>query len=1020
MPKIMKDTDILKKYYTQGYEDALADFSFSCSEGKTERWDRIVLTAANEKQAGAYLLQIEERRKQRRIPVGTLVDIVPDWKDERIGSGGATLNVIRHIIEKDGWEKFIKERILIIHSGGDSKRIPQYSACGKLFAPIPRILPGGFVSSTFDELLIIASGIPARIGTGIMIFPGDQQLLFNPLQIDLLSCDAAGLSIKAPAEEGAEHGVYLQGELSSDRRNNNVARFLHKLSVESLYEVGAVDQAGNVDIDTGCIWLGSKVAGAIARLIMSDSGIDEEKFGQYVNDRVRLNFYSDFVFPMSEAGSMEEYLGQTPENLMSDELVSCREEIWKTLNPFQISLVKVIPAKFIHFGTTHEMYDLFVRDIKEYEYLGWGNELSDKECGTVINSVISPGTVSSGDAFVENCVLEGESVIGRRAVLSNVDLSDDVVPDDMVLSGIILKDGRNVCRIYGRNDNPKEKSGGSLMGGTLADIILKWGIDRSAVWSDEDESIWDALIYPVTEDPNEAVKEALALYKIFSGDADRGEIERWLGLERTSMHLSFEESDVSALIHRKNRIKSQLKLNEFYRNIASGIDASEAIDGLFTNSVRDEIVQYTEKISDKADVESFPLNVRLYLTASDVCRRLNLEGEELPSALYEDKAYGAVCQCIIDETLKQFDFSSAGLQICCDEAVAELPVRVNFAGGPSDAAPYCLEHGGTMMNASVLLKGKKPVKAVIKKLEDGIWFKSENYDKAVRCSDLDEIRNCSNLQDPFALHKAVLMASGIIPIKDTGESLEEFCERIGGGFIIETRVDVPKGSGLGTSSILSAAVIRALDNFFGRTVSDDEIYAKVFLAEQLMGAGGGWQDQVGGLTNGIKFFTTQPGAYQKIEIEYPDPDNKILDMLDKRFVLIFSGQRRLARNVLREQMNQCIRNDKSVMHSMDLIQENCAVMRFYLLKENIDEFANCLSRHFELLKSLDDGATNAFIDYIFDVCDDLIAGKSICGAGGGGFLQVVLKKGISKEDIRKRVADCFGDCGVEVWDCELC
>ena len=503
----MREGDILKKYFTQGYADALADFRFSCTEGKAERWDRIVLTAANEKQADAYRLQIEERRLQKRIPLNTLIDIVADWKNQRIGSGGARLNVI----EKDGWDRFTRERILIIHSGGDSKRIPQYSALGKLFAPIPRMLPGGFISSTFDELLIIASGIPARIGTGVMIFPGDQQLLFNPLQIDLLSCDAAGLSIKAPVSEGAEHGVYLQGDLSSDRRNNNVARFLHKQSVDSLRAFGAVDQAGNVDIDTGCIWLGSTVSRAIAGLIMSEGRIDDKKFESYVNDRVRLNFYTDFVYPMSEDGTKAEYLSQAPENGMSSELEKCRKEIWEKLNSFQISLVKVIPAKFIHFGTTHEMYDLFVRDIGDFDYLGWGAGLSCKEHGTVINSVISDTAVSRGNAFIENCIIDGKVSIGNRAILSNVDITSGEIPEDTVLSGVALKDGRYVCRIYGRNDNPKDNSDGGFLKSTLNKLTERWDIARDLIWDGTEDSIWEARIYPITDSLYEEVSESLEL-----------------------------------------------------------------------------------------------------------------------------------------------------------------------------------------------------------------------------------------------------------------------------------------------------------------------------------------------------------------------------------------------------------------------------------------------------------------------------------------------------------------------------
>lgn len=63
--------------------------------------------------------------------------------------------------------------------------------------------------------------------------------------------------------------------------------------------------------------------------------------------------------------------------------------------------------------------------------------------------------------------------------------------------------------------------------------------------------------------------------------------------------------------------------------------------------------------------------------------------------------------------------------------------------------------------------------------------------------------------DPFALQKACLLACGIIPKE--GSSLEEVLDRLGGGFEMHSEVtNVPKGSGLGTSSILSAACVKAV------------------------------------------------------------------------------------------------------------------------------------------------------------------------------------------------------------------
>ena len=78
-----------------------------------------------------------------------------------------------------------------------------------------------------------------------------------------------------------------------------------------------------------------------------------------------------------------------------------------------------------------------------------------------------------------------------------------------------------------------------------------------------------------------------------------------------------------------------------------------------------------------------------------------------------------------------------------------------------------------------------------------------------------------------------------------------------------------------------------------------------------------------------------------------------------------------------------------------------------------------MSEHWKLSQLIDSGSTNTLIDQIFDSCDDLLAGKMICGAGGGGFLQVVLKKGVSKAQLQKRLKDVFSDTDINVWDATL-
>ena len=232
-------------FLRQSYLDAWEDYRRSLHRADFPVWDYIILTASNEAQANAYRQQIAIRRAKNLLPERTHYAVLPDPDGLRVGSGGATLNVLRYVCTQEG--TFAGKRILCIHSGGDSKRVPQYSACGKLFSPVPRELPNGRRSTLFDEFIIGMSGVPSRIRDGMLVLSGDVLLLFNPLQIDAPASGAAAISFKEDVETGKNHGVFQMDE------QGNVGEFLHKQTVETLTRRGAVNAQGKVDIDTGAV-----------------------------------------------------------------------------------------------------------------------------------------------------------------------------------------------------------------------------------------------------------------------------------------------------------------------------------------------------------------------------------------------------------------------------------------------------------------------------------------------------------------------------------------------------------------------------------------------------------------------------------------------------------------------------------------------------------------------------------------------------------------------------------------------
>ena len=296
-------------FLQQSSEDNWEDYLRSMERTDSIKWDYVILTASNEFQASGYRKQIDERLRKNTIPKHTEYIVISDPEGKRVGSGGATFNVINHIAEKliaenkveDSENIFKGKRILVIHSGGDSKRIPQYSAIGKLFSPVPRIYPDGRSGTLFDEFLVSMAGVPSRIKEGMLVLSGDVMLMFNPLQIDAKFEGAAAISFKELVEIGKNHGVFLNDG------KGYVKKFLHKQTEEYLTKIGAVNGSGNVDLDTGAVLMDVNLINSLFSLISTDGKPDKVKFDEFVNEKARISFYGDFLYPLASDSTLEQY-----------------------------------------------------------------------------------------------------------------------------------------------------------------------------------------------------------------------------------------------------------------------------------------------------------------------------------------------------------------------------------------------------------------------------------------------------------------------------------------------------------------------------------------------------------------------------------------------------------------------------------------------------------------------------------------------------------------------------------------
>lgn len=820
----------------------------------------------------------------------------------------------------------------------------------------------------------------------MVLLSGDVLLLFNPLQIDYNNVGAAAISFKEHVETGKNHGVYLNGE------NGNVKCCLQKKSVEVLRSVGAVNDSDCVDIDTGALIFSTEMMESLYSLIAAP-----EDYDRHVNAKTRLSLYADFLYPLAEDSTLEEFYKEKPEGEFCPELTAARERVWNVLRPYRMKLLRLAPAKFIHFGTTREILGLMNGGVDEYKDLGWSRIVGSSIKGDTAgyNSVLSSRSTIGEGCYLEISYVHRNSKIGDHCVLSYIEVSDREIPDNVVLHGLKQRDGSFVVRIFGIGDNPKENK---LFGKDLNELEQKLGV---RLWENSAHSLWEANLYAEADNIQDGVDAALNLYRIVN-DESAADIEQWRNAEKKSLCSGFNAADPDAIIAWNKRMEDLVAMDEITKAIRHKVPAQKLQKRTTLTKIQRE---WLKKRLDKSD---FGERMRLHYYLGVVLEDEN----EIQECFHIIQAE------MLEATVKSLSYNE-NARIVTDRHTVNLPLRVNWGGGWSDTPPYCNENGGTVLNVAILLNGKKPVEVTLERIDElKIVFDSRDMDVHGEFDTIEPLQATGDPFDPFALQKACLLACGIIPQK--GYKLEDILRRLGGGFVMHSEVtDVPKGSGLGTSSILSAACVKAVFEFTGIEFTEEDLYAHVLAMEQIMSTGGGWQDQVGGATPGLKYISSMPGLKQEIKVTHVEIPESARKELDERFVLIYTGQRRLARNLLRDVVGRYVGNEPDSLFALEEIQKTAALMRFELERGNVDGFAKLLDYHWELSEKVDAGSSNTLIEQIFSSIEEMIDGRLVCGAGGGGFLQVILKKGITREDVEKRLNEVFMDSLVGVADCKL-
>lgn len=318
-----------------------------------------------------------------------------------------------------------------------------------------------------------------------------------------------------------------------------------------------------------------------------------------------------------------------------------------------------------------------------------------------------------------------------------------------------------------------------------------------------------------------------------------------------------------------------------------------------------------------------------------------------------------------------------------------------------------------------------------------------------------------------ALSKACLVRLGLVPedalrrAAGTTERsstplapfLEAFLGAPGVGLEIVSSSSLPRGSGMGTSSILAGCVLAAVARCAGLDASDDDnddgdrsrLCRLVSDAEQLLTTGGGWQDQIGGLADGaFKLARSAPLTFPSAPtVERPLRRRAASHLLplfreefDRRAVLAYTGTPRLARDLLRRVLRRWTERTDEITTTVSRLVEGAVAAGRSLAADHderdvvatVTALGGVVRSYWELKRTMaGDGADDnvAQPDSVASLLSLLyakkeIVGATMCGAGGGGFLLLIAREGRRGADLEEIArANSEGE-GFEWYRCGTC
>lgn len=582
------------------------------------------------------------------------------------------------------------------------------------------------------------------------------------------------------------------------------------------------------------------------------------------------------------------------------------------------------------------------------------------------------------------------SFIGERWILNNNHIITGVpendwninLPAGICLDMIPVGQSEFCIRTYHIDDkfsgiisSPNTRWNGT----TLADWLSKRQIQLHESKLNPDTDIQEAKLFPVCK-PEEI--DAGFINWLITGN-DSLQKEKWLRCSKLSATEISDKCNYKRLTQQQTAFR-KLNWPALYKNSKHSVFYQLDLDHA-AKEIANNKIELAHVPTTSTDTE---IQMHQHMFKARV---LQYSGSKFESE--EKNAFEVLRQSVIEKAKNNKQLPR--LNVFQDQIVwGRSPVRIDLAGGWTDTPPYCIFQGGKVVNIAINLNGQQPLQAYVKpSAEKKIIIRSIDLGTRESITSWQELSDYNHVGSAFSIPKAALCLIGFHPEFCTAKygSLTEQLEDLGSGLEISMLAAIPKGSGLGTSSVLASTVLGALADFCGLGWDQNEICQRTLMLEQMLTTGGGWQDQYGGVFQGVKLLETNSGMDQIPSVRWtPDflftrPEYKACMML------YYTGITRTAKNILAEIVRGMFLNSTNHLSLLQDIKDHAAHTFDVIQRGNFTELAQCISQTWIQNQSLDSGTNTPEIQQIIDTIKDFTIGYKLPGAGGGGYMFIIAK-----------------------------